>query len=468
MIIKQDNLEQARVNFLVFCAIIFTKGIFDVKPYTLSIYKSLMRVLNGDIKRLIINIPPRHGKTELVIILYTSWLFGLFPNSSFIHASYTRELACLNSKKIRDIIESDIYKAIFPNVELEIDSKAKHHWRTIQGGSFYASGAGGSITGFGAGGHVNKIFNGAVLIDDPHKVSEIYSKLSRDNVKTWFTETIQTRLNNKNTPIILIMQRLHVDDLTGFILKNDRLKEWNVLKIPLLNEEGQVLDSIKFSKEAVDDLKLNNINMFQSQYMQEPLKPGGSIFKESYWNFYDILPKKEDLSKVIITADTAQKTGLHNDWTVFQCWGLGVNGNLYLLDLFRNKLEAPDLRAAFKNFYDKMNVIYNLNSVYIEDASSGTGLIQDLKRIGIHVSNIKRYKDKLTRVFDIINFVSNGEIFLNKNASYIVDFISECSEFNELLNHKNDDQVDCLVDAVYILKRNVSCVKNFNEYGIRF
>ena len=200
---------------------------------------ALMRVFKGDTKRLIINIPPRYSKTEIAIVNFVAWCFGCVPDCEFIHASYSSTLAVNNSANIRSLIQHEIYKEIFPNVEL--DSEAKNHWTTSQGGVFYATGAGGTITGFGAGKQRDG-FGGAILIDDPHKADEARSDVMRQNVIDWFQNTVESRKNNpKNTPIIVIMQRLHESDLAGWLLGGGNGEEWELLKLPAIQEDGSAL-----------------------------------------------------------------------------------------------------------------------------------------------------------------------------------------------------------------------------------
>ena len=238
----------------------FTRHMFKVRKRTDFILNShhylicekLERVLVGDIKRLIINIPPRYGKTEL-ILNFVAWSLGLYPDSEFIISSYSKRLAVLNSYLIKEIIESDEYKSIF-YTRIKKDSRAKDEFRTIMGGLVYASGVGGSITGFGAGKHRKgrvKEFGGAIIIDDPHKAGEVHSKLRRESLINWYKNTLSSRVNSKDTPIIVIMQRLHMDDLSGYLLRSG--EKWEHLKLAVVGEDNKPLWS---SKHNLKDLEL--------------------------------------------------------------------------------------------------------------------------------------------------------------------------------------------------------------------
>lgn len=213
---------------------------------------ALMRVYRGECKRLIINIPPRYSKTELVNN-FVSWTTGKAPDSEFILTSYSSQLASNNSWQIRETVLHPAYREIFPAVTLRSDSAAKHEWRTSQGGIVYAAGAGGTITGYGAGKHRSG-FGGAIIIDDPHKADEARSDVIRQGVIEWFQNTLESRKNSpEDTPIILIMQRLHEKDLAGWLIEGGNGEEWEVVSLPALREDGTALWP---EKHTVDRLRM--------------------------------------------------------------------------------------------------------------------------------------------------------------------------------------------------------------------
>ena len=176
---------------------------------------ALMRVFRGECKRLIINIPPRYSKTELAVVNFIAWCFGKVPDCEFIHTSYSTPLSVNNSAQVRDMVQHEAYREIFPETQLATD--AGHHWKTTKGGVMYATGSGGTITGFGAG-KIRDTFSGAIIIDDPHKADEANSDTIRGGVIEWFKNTLESRVNSPDTPIIVIMQRLHESDLAGWLL----------------------------------------------------------------------------------------------------------------------------------------------------------------------------------------------------------------------------------------------------------
>lgn len=195
------------------------------------ICNALMRVYRGECKRLIINVPPRYSKTELAVVNFMAWCLGRHPDAEFIHTSYSATLAVQNASNVRELVRHEEYQQIFQEVTIRSDSNAKGDWRTDKGGVVYAAGSGGTITGFGAG-KVRPRFGGAIIIDDPHKPDEANSDVIRKGVLEWFQNTLESRKNSPETPIILIMQRLHEDDLSGWLLKGGNGEEWEHVCLP--------------------------------------------------------------------------------------------------------------------------------------------------------------------------------------------------------------------------------------------
>lgn len=407
------------------------------------ICSALERVVISDCKRLIINVPPRSGKTELAVINFMAWCMGNFPDSEFIHASYSKRLATANAYATRAIMQHEKFNDIFNHSSLSVDSKAKDEFRTVEGGIVYATGAEGSITGYGAG-KMREHFGGAIIIDDPHKAGEANSDLMRQNVLDWFQTTMESRKNSPDTPIILIMQRLHEDDLSGFLLGGGNGEEWEHIVIPALNEKDETFWKGQFKTEDLHRQRKTNTYVFSGQMMQTPTPAGGGIFKREWWRFYSALPK---MKYRLIFADTAMKTKEQNDFSVFQCWGMGEDGKIYLLDLIRGKWEAPQLLKTAKAFWDKHKHSNNsvLRMMKVEDKASGTGLIQQLKQMGIPIQGIQRNIDKVTRMYDGAPQVEVGNVVLPNNVEWMSDFLHE---LDMAPNGKHDDQIDPMLDAI--------------------
>lgn len=255
-----------------------------------DICDALMRVFKGECTRLIINIPPRYSKTELAVINFMAWALGLVPDAEFIHASYGGKLATHNASQCRDLVTHEAYQGIFPELEISRDSAAKNDWRTTKGGCVYAVGREGSTTGYGAG-KAHEGFGGAIIIDDPHKADEARSDVMRQNVIDWFVQTLESRKNNpKSTPIIVIMQRLHQNDLTGWLLSGGNGEKWEHVNLPAIDQQGEALWPEKHSIQMLRQMQQAAPYMFAGQYMQSPTVAAGNIFKPDMIEIIPALP----------------------------------------------------------------------------------------------------------------------------------------------------------------------------------
>ena len=243
--------ERSENSLLFFTRYIFKES-FGVKFEVAQFHKTLANVLEkvhkGEIKRLIINIPPRYGKTELAVKMYISWCLAKNPKARFIHLSYSDALALDNSSQTREYIQSDSYQRLW-NMQLKKDSQSQKKWYTIQGGGVYATASGGAITGFGAGN------GGAIIIDDPLKPDDAVSDVRRKFINNRYNTTIRSRVNDREVPIIVIMQRLHEDDLSGFLLDGNSGEQWYHLKLPAIDKNNKPLWSSKHSFKELESIR---------------------------------------------------------------------------------------------------------------------------------------------------------------------------------------------------------------------
>lgn len=445
-----DEIADNRTDLLTFTKTMFKarKGQDFVENWHhAKICNILEKVVIGQVKRLIINIPPRYSKTEIAVINFMAWCIGNFPDSEFIHASYSSRLAANNSYQTRSVVQSEVYSEIFPDARLMTDSKAKDEWRTTAGGCVYATGADGTITGYGAG-KMRDYFGGCIIIDDPHKAGEASSDIMRQNVLDWFQTTIESRCNSPDTPIIIIMQRLHEQDLTGWLLGGGNGEKWEHLCVPVLDEHDNPLWPFKHDRKTLARMESSNRYVFTGQYMQRPSPLGGGLIKGQWFGRYQILPT---LKYRKIYADTAQKTAERNDYSVFECWGHGEDGRIYLLDMIRGKWEAPELKRRAIEFWNKHAADKSspLRQMVIEDKASGTGLIQEIKNAArIPVRAQQRSIDKLTRVMDAVPYIESGYVMIPEDAPFTSDFVSECEGFTADDSHLHDDQIDPMCDAI--------------------
>lgn len=312
---------------------------FIVVQFIRDIIEALQDVVDGKCKRLIINVPPRYGKTEVVIKNFTSWGFGLNPKCKFLHLSYSDTLVNDNSNTIRQAMMEPLYKLIYPNSVLAKENGSATRWKTLKGGEFYAVSTQGQVTGFGAGlmdeeedvisaedkrasdeafaellsfldeiGVSNSVFNGAILIDDPMKPEDAYSDTLRERINKRFETTIRNRTNSRNTPIIIIMQRLHEHDLCGYLMETEP-DEWRVVALPAIqiDEEGNQVPlwKMKHSIEELHHMREIDSVIFDTQYMQDP-KPAEGLMYQSGFRTYDKsqIPKGKKVKKLNYT-DTA-------------------------------------------------------------------------------------------------------------------------------------------------------------------
>lgn len=449
LILTPDEIADLRTDFLSFARFMFLhmRGSPMMEAsFHADICKYLEQCVTGQTKRLIINIPPRAGKTEFAVKLFMAWCMGNWPDSEFIHASYSKTLAALNTSGTRAIMQHEAYEAVFGKPDLRNDSNAKDHFRTVQGGVVYAAGTDGTLTGLGAG-KMRDTFGGAIIIDDPHKASEATSDTMRNNVLEWFGVTLESRINNRDVPIIVIMQRLHEEDLSGWLLAGGNGEKWDHLCIEAIGADGKSFwqDNSNFALDNLRRKEASNSYVFAGQYMQRPAPIGGGIIKDAWWKYWTVLPPMQSRT---IYADTALKTKEQHDYSVFQCWGTSKDGGKYLIDQVRGKWEAPDLLVQARAFWNKHKAMTDcgyLRSFKVEDKASGTGIIQSLSRERIPIVGIQRNIDKVTRALDAAPVIETGNVYLPQNASWLGDLLAEASAFP---NGKHDDQLDPLFDAV--------------------
>lgn len=432
--------------------------------------KVLQDVYEGKITRLIINMPPGYTKTEMAVVNWISWCLARVKDAKFIHTSYSDALALLNSTKVKDVINTEEYQEFWP-MKMRRDTNSKSAWYNEDGGGMYAVASGGSITGFRAG-RMRRGFSGALIIDDPLKPDDAYSEVMRNKVNNRATNTFESRLAHLGVPIIVIMQRLHEDDLSGFLLKGGTGEKWHHLMlqfdikkdftypkefthgVPIKhNMPSGPLWKYKHTEKDIVRMRTADPYTTASQYDQSPSPLGGGIFKDTWWATYSLPPRQFEYR--FITGDTAQKTAERNDYSVFQHWGY-LSGKIYLLDQVRGKWDADDLKKTFINFVLKCQgnnaqTYGRLRDAHIEDKSSGTGLIQQMKKeCTIPIEAIQRNKDKVTRAMDCVPYIKAGYVVIPEQSEWILDYKSEFSKFTPMMTHKHDDQIDPTLDAIDI------------------
>lgn len=405
----------------------------------------LRAVQNGDINRLIINIPPRSLKSICVSVAWTAFLLGLDTTKRIMSASYSQMLSVKHSLDCRFILNSDWYKELFPNTILSKTHNQKSKFLTTANGFRFAISIGGSATG--EGGDI-------LIIDDPHNPTQIYSYKIRQKVIDWFEQTFVSRLNNRNRgAIVLIMQRLHSDDLAGYLLNNSNA--WHHLKIPDIADcdysfkltansyvKGEVLENYKEPADCLAKLEheIGSYN-YHAQYLHEPIPQGSSLLNIEDISFYENLPEKFDY--FVQSWDTAIKISEDSDYSVCTIWGI-LGQKYYLISLARKKINYPEL----KNLKEKLANQYKPRFILIEDKASGQQLIQDLGFLGdsIRVVGIKPKLDKITRFASVVPLFQAGIVLMPRQSTIAL---------KELLNFphtKNDDIVDSVSQFLNFMK----------------
>ena len=399
---------------------------------------ALTRVILGKTKRLIINVPPRSGKTLFVSQMFPAFCMGLNPASSFILTSYSKTLASNNTYMIRELMRHEVYQSIFSDTQpvIKDDSQARDEFRTEAGGMVYGVGAGGTITGKGAGA-MGDLFAGAILIDDISKPGDALSETMRNNTIEWFRGTLESRKNSPDTPIIIIMQRLHEHDLSGWLLDGGNGEEWELLKIPALREDGSSFWSKQFPVGMLERLEKSNPYTFAGQYQQEPSPRGGGFFKPANIEIIDALPTGIRWVRGWDLAATARG----GDYTVGAKLGV-KDGVTYIADI-RREQGSPDEVEKLIVSTAKMDEC--LQSIPQDPGAAGKSVVAYLskKLAGARFKFSPETGDKATRAEPLAAQINVGNVKMLK------------APWNEVLSHElagfpmggHDDIVDALSRA---------------------
>lgn len=445
-------------------------------PIHKKMFAQIRDIIDANSIRVCMNLCPRSGKTTLATWLVV-YALTINPKSQIIYTSFNQDLLNQIAQQVAAIMTHPIYQALFGSgvsIEQEETDPIDDFWRdylvettgkikfsnrkiyTPQGGIVLFNSIGSAITGFGVSIKNYKGFSGILILDDPDKPTDIRSEKIRKKTHTYFEETLLSRLNNSDSPVLIIQQRLHIDDMTGFLTEQYGYK---IFKAPLLNENGECNLGNQYTPERIKELQVNNY-VFQSQYQQEPVILGGGVFHLDWFRYYK---NAEDTQykKIFITADTAIKTKEWNDYTAIGVWGLTVNNRLRLLDYVHAKFEIPELQSTMLALWEKWNMGIGrtrCTEIIIEDKASGMQLIQQLRRIGgLPIRAVVPEKDKLSRAFDCVPQVAAGNIELpeNEHNPLSAEILKDLIAFSSDMSHRWDDGVDCMlyaIDAAYSKK----------------
>lgn len=440
---------------------------FIKEPLHPQLFQAFQDVYDLKEKRENINVCPRSAKTTLAkyFIAYT---LATNPKSNFIYTSYSQALLNDISRDLTNILTHPVYIAMYENIAKEesqdlnpIDEFWQSYIReetgkstfssrkitTAEGGIVLFSSIGSQLTGFGVSIRGATQFSGCLIIDDAEKPSDTHSQIRRKKVKTYFEETLLSRLNDSNSAIINIQQRLHTDDLSGFLLEK---YHFNLLKLALVVDGVCQLPS-QYTQERLDELQKSEY-MFVSQYQQSPILAGGTIFKRDCLIFTSTLPSKYDYT--FITADLAYKDKQHNDYTCFSYWGV-LEKKLYLIDVKRKKINSVDIDNWIRPWI-LPKIEYGFRYIWIEDKAHGTFLLQQYRKDKLPVPSEQMIKqtlprdgDKVMRANNILPSLStiNPNVIMNNKIENFNDIIEELLSFNQ---SAHDDFVDTFIDACKI------------------
>jgi predicted phage terminase large subunit-like protein len=415
------------------------------------ICQKLDAVRRGEIKRLIINIPPRNLKSISGSVCLPAYILGHSPAAQIICASYGQDLADKLARDCRSIMTSGFYRNMFGT---RLRQTTLHDFATEQGGFRLATSVGGVLTGRGAD---------IIIIDDALKPDEAVSENGRSAVNQWYDNSLYSRLNSKRDGcIVIIMQRLHEDDLVGHVLRQEG---WEVVSFPAIAEVdeshefetvygrfrhqrtvGDILHPEREPREVLDVLRrsMGEYN-FAGQYQQSPAPLGGGMVKEEWFKRYSNRDLPKSFDKIIQSWDTANKQTELADYSVCSTWGI-KNKDIYLLHVFRERMAYPDLKRAVR----RQNDIHRPDVILIEDKASGTQLIQEMIEEGVHsVQKVKPERDKVMRMHAQTALIENGFVYLPVEAHWLPEYVHELTTFPR---GKYDDQVDSTSQALGWLK----------------
>jgi predicted phage terminase large subunit-like protein len=442
--------EKAKDDFMVFTNYVWPTFIHG--DHHVKMARAFERVATGQCKRLIINMPPRHTKSEFASYLLPAWFLGKFPEKKVIQTSHTAELAVGFGRKVRNLVDSDVYKDIFPAVGLQADSKAAGRWATNKGGDYFAIGVGGAVTGKGAD---------ILIIDDPH--SEQEAALSETNPEIydktyeWYTSGPRQRLQPGGA-IIIVMTRWSKKDLTGQVVKAAAQRsgeEWEVIDFPALLPSGRPLWPEFWSRIELEALKAELPNAkWQAQYMQQPTSDVSAIIKREWWRIWeeDYPPQCEFL---IQSWDTAFLKTQRSDYSACTTWGVfyhpddtgAEQANIILLNAFKKRMEFPELKQkAFEEWKE-----WEPDAMIVEAKAAGSPLIFELRAMGIPVQEFTPSKgnDKIARLNAVADLFASGHVWV-PNTSWAEELVEEVASFP---SGEHDDLVDSMSQALLRYRR---------------
>ncbi len=441
-LLEMDKVERSKESFLYFVTQMWPVFISGAHHKVMA--DAFERVARGELKRLIINMPPRHTKSEFASFLLPAWFLGKFPHKKIIQTAHTAELATGFGRKVRNLVSSEPYQKVF-QTKLSSDSKAAGRWNTHMGGDYFAIGVGGAVTGKGAD---------LLIIDDPHSEQEAKQANPAvfDGVYEWFTSGPRQRLQPGGA-IIIVMTRWSKRDLTGQILKNsdkDGVDQWEVIDFPAIMPNGNPLWPGFWSKPALEALKAElPVSKWEAQYQQNPTSEEGAIIKREHWQIWE--DKHPPQCEYIIQSwDTAFEKNNRADYSACTTWGVfqhpnktgDLRPNIILLDAFKERMEFPELKHKALELWKE----FEPDTLIVEKRAAGAPLIYEMRKMGIPMSEYTPGKgnDKISRVNAISDLFASGIVWCPETR-WAEEVMDELASFP---NGDHDDLVDSSSQAL--------------------
>ena len=437
-ITEEEKKEKAQKNFLNFTKHIWPE--FIEGQHHKIIADKFNKLATGEIKRLIVNMPPRHTKSEFASTLLPAWMIGREPKLKIIQTTHTGELAVRFGRKAKTLIDSPEYQEIF-QTRLREDSQAAGRWETAQGGEYFAAGVGGAITGRGAD---------LLIIDDPHSEQDAMNMSALERAYEWYTSGPRQRLQ-PGGKIVCVMTRWNTKDLTGILLKNQsepKSDQWDIVEFPAIMPSGKPVWPEYWKLDELESVKASlSLGKWNAQWMQNPTSEEGAILKREWWRDWDKehMPR---LEHVIQSYDTAFMKKETADYSAITTWGIFRENEdgpaqLLLLDSVKERYEFPELRRVAKEQYD----YWQPETVLVEAKASGLPLTYELRNMGIPVVNYtpSRGNDKHTRVNSVAPLFESGNIWAPLSKQFAQEVVEECAAFPY---GDHDDLVDSTTQAV--------------------
>ena len=436
----QKSQEMGKESFLAFIDHVYPG--YKVGPHHRRLAKIFEEIAAGKKKRVIVNIAPRHGKSEMISYLAPAWFLGKYPHKKVIMASHTADLAVNFGRRVRNLVGSDLYKDVFPQVELQADSKSASRWGTNFQGEYFAIGVGGALAGRGA-----DLF----IIDDPH--SEQDAKQGRPDVFLPAWEWFQSGPIQRLMPggaIIVVMTRWSKLDLTGQIInqmaKEEDVEPWEVVEFPAILNDKPLWGEFWSIEELLSKKASIDPRYWQAQYMQNPVSQEGALLKREWWQIWE-KEDSPDCEFIIMSLDAAQEANNRADYNALTTWGVFFNEttsnyNIILLNAIKKRLEFPDLKQMVLEEYKE----WQPDAFIVEKKSNGSALYQELRRMGVPVGEFTPGKgqDKIARVNAVSDLLASGIVWA-PDRRWAKEVMEECNDFP---SGTNDDLVDSTTQAL--------------------